>query len=261
MAKPQLENGYTMLPNEIIDHFRLLNLSSNDWRLLWVIIRLTYGYRRRVCKISNVHIARLTNLHRVVVSRSLKKLEKQNVIHRNGKTIGLQEDWERWVGPEQKLTELLPSEGESQNLTIKVSKNANKKIAELLPPINEIVTFQTGLKENSKDNNKDNSPRKRGDPRIREVLDIIEKKTGQPIPFYAKEGAAVKRALSMGFTQEQIVGCWETMKSFYFWQGKWLPLAKVTENLGEFASGRLREGSKSRRVDASRPTSDFTGSW
>jgi len=78
------------------------------------------------------------------------------------------------------------------------------------------------------------------DPRVKEVLSIIVNKTGHDIPSYAKEGAAVKRALAMGFTPEEFVGCWEKMKEFSFWQGKWLPLAKVTENLGEYRAGRLR---------------------
>lgn len=73
-------------------------------------------------------------------------------------------------------------------------------------------------------------------------MNTISQKVGYQIPHYAKEGAAVKRALAMRFTPEQFIACWEKMKTFAFWKGKWLPLVKVTENLGEFVAGRLENG-------------------
>ena len=78
-------------------------------------------------------------------------------------------------------------------------------------------------------------------PEVKQVLDTVTEKLGYSIPFYAKEGKAVKRALKMGFTPDQFIACWDKMKMFSFWKGKWLPLAKVTENLGEFVAGRLEE--------------------
>lgn len=100
------------------------------------------------------------------------------------------------------------------------------------------------------------------DPRVKEILGTISEKLGYEIPHYAKEGAAVKRALKMGFSPEQFIGCWDTIKEFSFWQGKWLPLAKVTENLGEFAAGRLkerREYGKERGPGVREPRGDITG--
>jgi len=78
-------------------------------------------------------------------------------------------------------------------------------------------------------------------PEVKTILDTISDRVGYQIPSYAKEGVAVKRALKMGFNADQFLSCWETMKGFEFWKGKWLPLAKVTENLGEFAAGRLSD--------------------
>lgn len=79
------------------------------------------------------------------------------------------------------------------------------------------------------------------DPRINQILDTIGQKVGYEIANFAKEGAAVKRALKMGFSPEQFIACWEKLKTFAFWKGKWLPLAVVTENLGEFVAGRLED--------------------
>lgn len=84
------------------------------------------------------------------------------------------------------------------------------------------------------------------DPKVKEILDIITEKVGYQIASYGKEGAAVKRALKLGFSVEQFMGCWQKLKTFPFWYGKWLPLATVTENIGEFVAGRLKEGRKPR---------------
>lgn len=88
------------------------------------------------------------------------------------------------------------------------------------------------------------------DPRIKEILDSIGQKVGYEIANFAKEGAAVKRALTMGFSPQEFIACWEKLKTFAFWKGKWLPLATVTENLGEFVAGRLEDAG---RKEASSP--------
>ena len=79
------------------------------------------------------------------------------------------------------------------------------------------------------------------DPRVTEVLQAVERQLGYPIAHWAKEAAAVKRGLKMGYTPEEILGCWETMRGFSFWKGQWLPMAKVVENLGAYRKGVLKE--------------------
>lgn len=66
----------------------------------------------------------------------------------------------------------------------------------------------------------------------------ISRRVGYPIIPYAKEAAAVKRALGT-YSPEEFLACWEQLKKDRFWQNKWLPLAKVVESLGEFTKGRL----------------------
>lgn len=259
MAKPQLENGYTMLANEIIDAFTRLHLSGNEWRVLWVIIRKTYGFHKKVDKIANSQIIEATGLHKGVVSRSIKKLYAANVVFKNGKMLGFQKDYELWFELEHKGEKLTELQTTDTKLTESSTPSAGEKLTELQPELTESLTKVNSSLDTQKKKEtlqKERSPK--GDHRIKEILYTIEQKLGQQIPFYAKEGAAVKRALNMGFTPEEILGCWETMRGFEFWQGKWLSLAKVTENLGEYKSGRLRDGAnKARRVTGGRPASDF----
>lgn len=44
MASPQLENGYTTIANELAEIYAELPLAGGDFRVLWVILRETYGY-------------------------------------------------------------------------------------------------------------------------------------------------------------------------------------------------------------------------
>ena len=96
MADPQLENGYTQIANELMECLMRLHLSPNHWRVLLCIIRKTYGFHKKVDYIANFQIAKATGLCKAVVSRSLKSLNNQGLITRNGKHIGFKKDWGQW---------------------------------------------------------------------------------------------------------------------------------------------------------------------
>ena len=127
MANPQLEDGYTMIANEILENLMRVQLSANQWQVLLCIIRKTYGFKRKVDRIANFQICEATGLGKEVVSRSLRKLQAAGIILRNGKQIGFQKDWGKW----QELTE---------QSTLKVSRTANKKLAEQSTKLAEQLT-------------------------------------------------------------------------------------------------------------------------
>ncbi len=97
-ANPQLENGYTQIANEIIEHLVKMHLSSNQWQVLLCIIRKTYGYHKKVDYIANYQIVGATGLCKAVVSRALRNLTDKKVIDRREKYISFQKDWEKWEG-------------------------------------------------------------------------------------------------------------------------------------------------------------------
>lgn len=96
MASPQLEDGFTRIANEILEHLIVTHLSSNQWQVLLCIIRKTYGFTKKADYIANSQIVDATGLCKAVVSRSLKTLTLMNVIEHKGKFVGLQKDWEKW---------------------------------------------------------------------------------------------------------------------------------------------------------------------
>lgn len=80
MPLPQLDDGYTRIANEIIDHLARLNLSAYESRTLWALLRKTYGWNRVASQISITQFQRLTGLDRRNQVRTIETLRQKNII-------------------------------------------------------------------------------------------------------------------------------------------------------------------------------------
>jgi len=127
VAKPELEDGHTQIANEILEHLMKTHLSANQWQVLLCIIRKTYGFHKKVDYIANSQIVKATGLCKAVVSRATHSLSDMKIINRNGKSIGLQKDWEMW----QELAE---------QSTPEVSNSANQSLQFSQPKLAEQST-------------------------------------------------------------------------------------------------------------------------
>lgn len=135
MASPQLENGFTRIANEIMEHLASCRISGREWQVLLVIIRKTYGFKKKIDYISMGQFSILTGMKRPDVAEQIKKLLGKNLIGvtQNPNTNGInsyifQKDWDKWKVLPKKLTvpqnpnPLLPktlTEGVPQNPTHK----------------------------------------------------------------------------------------------------------------------------------------------
>ena len=106
MAKPQKEYGYTQIANELLDALCRIDLNPVPARVLWFIIRMTYGYHKKADSISLSQIAAGTGLPIRSARRGKKWLGKNNFIiiknYRKNKQnlvseIALQKDYEKWI--------------------------------------------------------------------------------------------------------------------------------------------------------------------
>ena len=111
MASPQIENGYTKISNEIMEHFASCRISGREWQVLLVIIRKTYGFNKKSDFISMGQFAKFTGMKRPDVAEQIKKLLGKNLIGVTQKpnTNGInsyifQKDWELWRVLPKKLT-------------------------------------------------------------------------------------------------------------------------------------------------------------
>jgi len=97
MASPQLENGYTQVANEILEALVKINLSPYESRVLWFIIRKTYGWHKTTDWISLSQITTGTAIAKPNVCRTIKWLSSRNIITRpDSRHVGFQKDYTKW---------------------------------------------------------------------------------------------------------------------------------------------------------------------
>ncbi len=100
MASPQKENGYLGIANELTEAFQWLHLSGNQWRLLWTILRFTYGWNKKVDNISLTSFEKHTGISRRNFKRDLDVLVSREIIVRDSSSYitkyGLQKDYTKW---------------------------------------------------------------------------------------------------------------------------------------------------------------------
>ena len=100
MLSQKKNNGFLKIPNEIADAFQLLHLSGNQWRLLWVIIRFTYGWNKPTDRISLSLFEKHTKMERRNLKRNLDVMVERNIIHKDGSgyiaEYGLHENYVNW---------------------------------------------------------------------------------------------------------------------------------------------------------------------
>ena len=113
MANPQKENGFTSIANEILEALARLRISSYERGIVDVIIRKTYGFidskgiHKKWDRISYSQFSNATGISITHMSRTLKKLEENNLILRDpeisrktGKPYAVrycfQKDYDNW---------------------------------------------------------------------------------------------------------------------------------------------------------------------
>jgi len=122
MANPQAENGHIDIANEIVEVLTRFRLSGEEYQVLWVIWRKTYGWHKKEDCISLSQFFLLTNMKKPSIIRAIKKLIAKNVISKTANAIAylyrFNKDYSTWKRLAKKLI---------------VSKRANKSLAKELP--------------------------------------------------------------------------------------------------------------------------------
>ena len=174
MASPQLENGHIRIANEIVEALYKINLSAYESRLVWFILRKTYGWHKKTDRISYSQFEE-TGIDRRHISRTLYKLENRNfiTISREGqyRWYSFQKDFSKW--------QLLPKEATVENYCLFRDKPLPKKATELLPKEattkeRKKLTKEKGRKQVS------SSPEK--NKQVRELFAVLKERRGYESP-------------------------------------------------------------------------------
>ena len=98
MASSQREYGFTKVPNDILEALARMCLSPYETRVVFFIIRKTYGWHKELDWISLSQIVKGTGIAKPNVCRTLRSLRNKNIIVRpDSKHVGLQEDIHLWM--------------------------------------------------------------------------------------------------------------------------------------------------------------------
>jgi len=102
MASPQKEDGYTQIPNELLEQLAKIKLNSCEGRTIFALIRKTYGWHKETDRISISQFEKLTGLNRSSQCRALKSLVDRNVFIKDMTNYitayGIQKDYTKWKG-------------------------------------------------------------------------------------------------------------------------------------------------------------------
>ncbi len=93
-----LENNFTQVPNDIIEALARTHLSPNESKIVFLVIRKTYGWHKLSDWIALSQIAEYTGITRSNVCRYIKSLVSRHILIRSDdKHIGLNEDTTQWM--------------------------------------------------------------------------------------------------------------------------------------------------------------------
>ena len=87
MANPKLENGYTRIAHELLEQIVSADFSGAEFKILFAIVRQTYGYQKRSAPISMLQFSQMCGLHEITVSKTVKKLIEKNVVEEVKSTV------------------------------------------------------------------------------------------------------------------------------------------------------------------------------
>lgn len=105
MTTPQIENGFTMLANELLEAILGGGFSLHEQSVIFAVIRKTYGYGKKEDDMSAAQIGAMCGVARQHVTSALNALSARNVIGKRpgrfGMVIGIQKDHRRWISKAQ----------------------------------------------------------------------------------------------------------------------------------------------------------------
>lgn len=103
--RPQLEDGFTRIANEILERAARHRLNGTQFRILLVVWRHTYGWGRKEAELSLSFLAAAIGASRSQVDRELTALIERNVLEvvggGNGKPrlLRFNKDFRSWLDP------------------------------------------------------------------------------------------------------------------------------------------------------------------
>jgi len=97
MASPQLENGFTRITNEILEHLSHPGINGSEYRILLVVLRKTFGFNKKKDMISLSQYENATKMGRKEVVETIKDLVGKKILVKKDNVYQFNKNWEEWV--------------------------------------------------------------------------------------------------------------------------------------------------------------------
>lgn len=119
------DDGYTRLANELYEELIGANLTRNQAKVAHAVCRKTYGFNKKLDRISDSQISELTRLPRQKVNKAKNELIAMRVLVREGSLIGPNKALSDWQIPD--------CHQNSDFVTKSVTKSVTKNVTGLSP--------------------------------------------------------------------------------------------------------------------------------
>lgn len=104
MANPKLENGYTRIAHELLEAIMLSDFTAAEYKILFAVIRQTYGFQKKSAEISRAQFSRMCDLHFTSVSRAVSNLLSNKVLIEKSspgfakcREVAINKNYREWV--------------------------------------------------------------------------------------------------------------------------------------------------------------------
>lgn len=209
MTKPQLEDGYTRIANELFEAILGYGFSQQEMAVVFAILRKTYGYGKKEDDMSASQIGEMIGKHRNHVTATIGKLAAIGVItkrHGNyGLILGVNKEYKNW------------GEKKAATSTDSVQGCTDSVLAEVVPILLRTSTDSVQVDSTDSVHTKENLSKETNKRKARGVeikfMDWIESTKAEnkkPIP---EDHAVFSYADKVGLPIEYIRLCWLEFKT------------------------------------------------
>ena len=181
MNNPQLEDGYTRIANELLEAIFKADFNGSQMRVLFCLIRNTYGYARKECDFSNSFVAKWTGLNKKSAAAVIKSLEDGKVItvlkqstYSSPKKVKLNKHIEEWSS--------LPPQWKTSPTGVDIPTGTGEDV-----PTQKRKILKKDIKKDIVEK-----------PPYKEIIDYLNDKTGKA---YQYQGTATQRHINGRFKE------------------------------------------------------------
>lgn len=91
-----IDDGYTRIANELLEAVMAADLTARQLKVALAVIRKTYGFGKKLDRITNTQIAAMTGIHHTHVCKAKNEMIAMNIIVSNGHAIGINKVISEW---------------------------------------------------------------------------------------------------------------------------------------------------------------------